>query len=505
MRPPSTSPMPLNHHSTRPTSNELRLPPMILQPSNSGYHRTIQTDKPSCLAKSLHKAGLCLLIGGALAGMFLLGMSVPRASPKDIPSSAALGLALQDTFVLADSTEVGVNSKALIEERQLVSEVKGRATEEIIVGVEDFDAETPQSGKSMDDDGSQQSRGTTKSAKTDTKSSKTGSPTVPVTKPPTHREITTHPTPETCQDVPDWAQPDEGVWSSTAFANMTCAALEATVSNASSEEQEKWCSFLSQGVFSVPSANQACCFCGGGDHVEPKCSNMVWNTMQPSVDCDFIDSLPSADIDSFCATFGDETFVQDGLTLKEACCACGGGELNMNRNAGRRLHKSRSLQDEREVDIRDWTSRNGLGESPGIPNLEFLGLGYDLVRGNPRGSEKSELDPGFGYRVVRLVQSQDNLTVDGAFTVPMGTDVKYIHSCKFDKSSTEVSSERDIRTSLQSEASFSRSESSSLSGGLSVSLGFVSLGASANQETNESFSQNSNVKRAAETNARESL
>lgn len=116
MRPPSTSPMPLNHHSTRPTSNELRLPPMILQPSNSGYHRTIQTDKPSCLAKSLHKAGLCLLIGGALAGMFLLGMSVPRASPKDIPSSAALGLALQDTFVLADSTEVGVNSKALIEE-----------------------------------------------------------------------------------------------------------------------------------------------------------------------------------------------------------------------------------------------------------------------------------------------------------------------------------------------------------------------------------------------------
>lgn len=45
-------------------------------------------------------------------------------------------------------------------------------------------------------------------------------------------------------------------------------------------------------------------------------------------------------------------------------------------------------------DIRDWTTRGGLGESPGINNLEFLGLGYDGLQGNPRGSLTSELDPG---------------------------------------------------------------------------------------------------------------
>jgi hypothetical protein len=45
-------------------------------------------------------------------------------------------------------------------------------------------------------------------------------------------------------------------------------------------------------------------------------------------------------------------------------------------------------------DFRDWTTREGLGESPGVPNLEYLGLGYNSVFGNPRGSSSSEVDPG---------------------------------------------------------------------------------------------------------------
>ncbi|EJK46785.1 hypothetical protein THAOC_34530, partial [Thalassiosira oceanica] len=82
-------------------------------PSSSRHRHAIETDKPSCIAKNLLKAGLCLLFGGALAGMILVGMS-PWASLKDIWSSAPL--ALEDTDVLAGSRTGGVNSKALEEE-----------------------------------------------------------------------------------------------------------------------------------------------------------------------------------------------------------------------------------------------------------------------------------------------------------------------------------------------------------------------------------------------------
>jgi hypothetical protein len=51
-------------------------------------------------------------------------------------------------------------------------------------------------------------------------------------------------------------------------------------------------------------------------------------------------------------------------------------------------------------------------------------LGYDLIRGNPRGSDLNSLDPGFRYRVIELVQVQSNLTVDQEYMVPLGTDVK---------------------------------------------------------------------------------
>ncbi|EJK46784.1 hypothetical protein THAOC_34531, partial [Thalassiosira oceanica] len=187
-----------------------------------------------------------------------------------------------------------------------------------------------------------------------------------------------------CKDVPKWMQPDEGIWKSKPFANMTCEDLKRAVPENLSNERDQLCNFLSQGVFSVPSANEACCICGGGNKVERKCSNMVWNNVEIALNCDFIDSLPSDNIEFFCGKYGNATFVQDGLTLKEACCACGGGEVNMNRNAGRRhRHLSGSVIPPEEIqgesdsdgskDFRDIIMREGLGESPGITNLEYLG------------------------------------------------------------------------------------------------------------------------------------
>lgn len=53
-----------------------------------------------------------------------------------------------------------------------------------------------------------------------------------------------------------------------------------------------------------------------------------------------------------------------------------------------------------------------------------------MLRGNPRGSESTELDPGFRHRVLRLQQDQSNKTVDASYTVPRGTAIKVRIVCQ---------------------------------------------------------------------------
>ena len=47
---------------------------------------------------------------------------------------------------------------------------------------------------------------------------------------------------------------------------------------------------------------------------------------------------------------------------------------------------------------------------PGVPNLEYLGTGDNAFEGNPRGSDISELDPGYRFHVVKLKQIQVSST-----------------------------------------------------------------------------------------------
>ncbi|KAL3778773.1 hypothetical protein HJC23_002679 [Cyclotella cryptica] len=110
-------------------------------------------------------------------------------------------------------------------------------------------------------------------------------------------------------------------------------------------------------------------------------------------------------------------------------------------------------------DFSDWTTRVGLGESPGVPGLEYLGLGYNFIFANPRGSPSSEIDPGFRHRVMKLEQSQDSLTIDTSYLQPLGTDVKYSSSCKFSSSSIEVTTETQYQEELMKESSISSSTS----------------------------------------------
>lgn len=132
--------------------------------------------------------------------------------------------------------------------------------------------------------------------------------------------------------------------------------------------------------------------------------------------------------------------------------------------------------------IKDLTRREGLGESPGIPNLEYLGLGYNIFEGNPRGSDISEADPGFRSGVVKLIQEQTELTIDQEYMVPLGVDVRYITACKFASKATELSSERQYQSEISREAS----QSTEVSAG--ASAGLFSISAS------YSFSQSSKYK-----------
>jgi hypothetical protein len=188
---------------------------------------------------------------------------------------------------------------------------------------------------------------------------------------------------------------------------------------------EDWCNFHQVNTYMGKSAVQACCFCGGGSHVAVPCDDVPNWSLHASgsdkiINCDFINDI-SSDTASFCARI--ETIQgSDGFTAMKACCACTDAEGNtggfrpkfdsdsyINGNGAtpsltpvtpvRRLQGQPPFEEDPSEstprkDVRDWTTRPGLGESPGIPNLEYLGLGYDGLRGNPRGSISSEIDPG---------------------------------------------------------------------------------------------------------------
>ena len=114
----------------------------------------------------------------------------------------------------------------------------------------------------------------------------------------------------------------------------------------------------------------------------------------------------------------------------------------------------------------DSTTRIGLGENVGYPGVAFLGLGYNIFEGNPRGTETSELDPGFRKRVIELTQDQNRNTVDQQFLRPYGVDILEGFTCKFSSKSTELSNEVDYQSSLSTEASMSTT--SSVSGAFAV-------------------------------------
>ena len=89
-------------------------------------------------------------------------------------------------------------------------------------------------------------------------------------------------------------------------------------------------------------------------------------------------------------------------------------------------------------------------------------------------------------------QSAGNLTVDTAYTVPLGTELYYTSTCQFDSEATEISSESDYQKSLSKEIRVSESLSASgKSSYAGVTASFSTTTASTKSEKLASFSRES--------------
>jgi hypothetical protein len=99
--------------------------------------------------------------------------------------------------------------------------------------------------------------------------------------------------------------------------------------------------------------------------------------------------------------------------------------------------------------------------APSVTALEYLGAGYNIFEGNPRGSLNSELDPGFRRSVIKLVAVDEELTLNNEFAVPKGTELRYTTACQFESKSTEVSTASQYQRELTLETAVTRQTSAS--------------------------------------------
>jgi len=208
--------------------------------------------------------------------------------------------------------------------------------------------------------------------------------------------------PPYCEDEPDWKVAGYNDESMASFKDLTCTELERFVANGDENQVETWCNYHRIHTGIGKSAAEACCFCGGGTLAPTPCEDFPdWSLVSSGSDdligCDFIANLPNPKW--FCNTIKNHAGA-GGYMAKDACCVCSGGFRPLFGEDEDSTPTRRKLVHEGDETLNvnynhyEYMTRVGLGESEGIPNLEYLGLGYDGLRGNPRGSSSSVLDPG---------------------------------------------------------------------------------------------------------------
>lgn len=112
------------------------------------------------------------------------------------------------------------------------------------------------------------------------------------------------------------------------------------------------------------------------------------------------------------------------------------------------------------------TTGTGDSSSKGVTALEYLGTGYHIFKGNPRGGDVTELDPGFRRSVIKMVNDPNRKTNNGDFVVPLGTELRYTTSCMFTSKSVEVATTSQLQEELNKEAKWNYEASAEVGGGI---------------------------------------
>jgi hypothetical protein len=70
-----------------------------------------------------------------------------------------------------------------------------------------------------------------------------------------------------------------------------------------------------------------------------------------------------------------------------------------------------------------------------IPNIDFLGAGYDVFLGNPRSKSR---DPGFRGEILALSYAKETSSGDGKWLIP--DNVRFLEelSCSYNVETVEV-------------------------------------------------------------------
>jgi len=96
------------------------------------------------------------------------------------------------------------------------------------------------------------------------------------------------------------------------------------------------------------------------------------------------------------------------------------------------------------------TTGENLGQNVPYMGIDYLGTGYDILKGNPDGDQDTKIDPGFRRPVVYLTWEQDNkdLTRDMQFLQPREGWAMPETSCNMATTSSESSSMDEYTSEL---------------------------------------------------------
>ena len=135
------------------------------------------------------------------------------------------------------------------------------------------------------------------------------------------------------------------------------------------------------------------------------------------------------------------------------------------------------------------TKSPSVGDAKPLPNIGYLGSGYDFIAGNPEGDTHSLLDPGYRSPVIQLTwdKTVKHTTADQRYLVPTKSYGVGRVACQHATTATKVSSMSDYTESMQSDVSQDSSGSAGYSGfGFSVSVEVQS----SSSESKQDFAQN---------------